>query len=139
MDMEEGRIPRIRSAINHGPGPVVVVVLVLAAVGVAITVAVGSRTETEKRADEIRAKGLTVLYVCKGCKATGETHKAFDAPFPIQCPKCGEVKAVAGFRCAGCRRIIEAQDKSYFVCPHCRYVYDQRVPAPGGGQSGSKL
>jgi len=128
---DEGRLERVRRFINTGPGRVAVIVLAGVAVAIAIGRALGGKTATQRQAAAIRARGLNVLYYCRACKKTGKTHKAFDEPFPIVCPHCGRREAVAAFVCVGCKRIIEAKDAPIFRCRHCRYLYDQRLLAPG--------
>ena len=80
--------------------------------------------------EEVRARGRTIMFFCKGCAQTGATHVGWDASPPFTCPKCGKAQAVVGFKCIGCRRIIEKAG-AYFKCPHCRQVYDSRMVGPG--------
>ena len=71
-----------------------------------------------------------VYYVCKACKDAGQTLKPYETPFPLDCPKCDQPKAVEGFRCVGCKRVIENQPKvQVFFCPHddCRFKYNRRA------------
>ena len=128
---DEGRLARVRRFINTGPGRVAVIVLAVAAVAIAIGRAIGGKTATQREAAAIRARCLNVLYYCRACKKTGKTHKAFNQPFPIVCPHCRRREAVAAFACAGCKRIIEAQDAPVLRCRHCQYAYDPRRLAPG--------
>ncbi|KKL28821.1 hypothetical protein LCGC14_2371300 [marine sediment metagenome] len=60
----------------------------------------------------------------------GRTHKPFETPFPLPCPKCGQPKAVQGFPCARCERVIDSQPKvQVFYCPHpdCRFKYNRQA------------
>ena len=103
--------------------------ILLAAGGLPTT---GCSSEAEQ-ARTIRKKGRNTFYVCKSCGASGKTRIGYDDKFPIRCPQCDQVAAVGGLKCTRCSRFIEAQNKPVYTCPHCQFVYDNRLsgPAPG--------
>jgi len=130
--MSGGAMFRVREFLNSALGRVVVIgALVLILAGGAFRIL---RDSTQIEADQIRAQGRNVLYYCSTCGAGGEIHVAFDATFPMDCPKPGcDGKAVRAFRCANpkCRQIIAAEDRPVYSCPHCGYVYDNRLTPAG--------
>jgi len=97
--------------------------ILLAAGGLGTT---GCSSEAEK-ARSIRKKGRGTFYVCKSCGASGKTRIGYDDKFPVKCPQCGEVAAVGALKCTKCGRIIEARDEPVYRCPHCGFVYDNRL------------
>jgi len=65
----------------------------------------------------------------------------YDDKFPVKCPQCDEAAAVGALKCTKCGRIIEARDEPVYRCPHCGFVYDNRLsgraPPPPARQAGS--
>jgi len=102
----------------------------LAAGGLAAT---GCSSEAGS-AKSIRKKGRSTFYICKSCGASGKMRIGYDDKFPVKCPQCDEAAAVGALKCTRCGRIIEALDEPVYRCPHCGFVYDNRLsgPAPSG-------
>ncbi len=122
--MEQNPFSRLREWMSTAAGRWAAIALVLLAVGGAAAMFFsGSGGE----ADDIRSGGRRYLYYCRQCQATGEIRLAWDAKFPVNCPKCGKREAVIGFRCSKCGRIIEDRRDPVFECPHCHQVYDNRL------------
>jgi len=125
----------LRAWINEGPGRWVAIgVCALVIVGAVVAAVRFSPWSGDRRAAEIRRRGTEVLYVCQGCGQSGKTRVAFDEEFPIVCPHCGEKKAVLGTVCVQCRHVFPAPNSSYYRCPHCGRVYDNRALSPGQGR-----
>ena len=122
----------LREWMNTGAGKWLTIVLCLLLIGGAVAFWVLRPSKQEGAARAIMANGLDATILCKACGHTGQQRVAWDTKFPVPCPKCGKVEAVVGFRCAGCRRIIERRPELVYRCPHadCRYLYDKRT-GPG--------
>jgi hypothetical protein len=127
---EGSLLGRAREWLNTGAGRWIAVATALVLLAGAL--AVFLRDPAKGRTHAVLSKGRTYLFYCRACQQTGELHLPYDAKFPQTCPKCGKKEAYLGFRCVGCRNIIEKQDAPVFTCPHpqCRYVYDQRIKPP---------
>ena len=122
----------VREWINTSTGRVITITACIVVIlgGLIMTVMYASKSGTQRKADEIRGKGLDYLYYCQACKQTGTLEKQpYDLKFPVKCPHCGEKKAVLAFKCVKCREIIERKPDPVFRCPHCNYVYDSRIPS----------
>jgi Zn finger protein HypA/HybF involved in hydrogenase expression len=132
MADSDGAIARFREWINVGAGRWIAL---LASLGL-VTFAVlyfALRDETSDRRDDILGQGRKVLFYCRNCKETGTLEGVpFNAEFPLPCPKCGQKEAVVAFKCVRCGRIIEKKSEPVYRCPHCNFVYDNRIT--GGGE-----
>jgi len=118
--MEDSFLARARGWVNTGTGRWVTISLGLLLVGgaAAMFFAGGSGAA----ADAIRSKGKRVLYYCDSCRDTGTTRIAWNAAFPVACPKCGNQQAALGYRCRKCKKITKMTEGEEIPCLHCGHV-----------------
>ncbi len=132
MVESDSAIARLRGWINVGTGRWLAVLGSLGLVTFAVLY-FALRDETSDQRKDILSRGRDVLFYCRNCEETGTLEAVpFDAEFPLVCPKCKQRQAVVAFKCVRCGRIIEKQSAPVYRCPHCKFVYDNRIT--GGGE-----
>ncbi len=124
---------RFREWMNEGAGKWITIVACLGLTTGATAWWILRPSTDAAAVGRIKAKGSEFSFYCRACKKTGKTRIAWGQAPPVACPECQVVQAYPGFSCAGCRKIIERREETFYSCPHCRYTYDRRTTMDGAG------
>lgn len=120
--MEDGFFSRMREKINEGPGRfVMIAVTIVVIVGAILWWFVRDKKPSEMKT--IEGRGVTVLFLCKACGESGQTHVGYREESGFACPKCKKHEAVTAYRCDQCKKLIEYRKESEWKCPNCHKVY----------------
>ncbi|KKL56996.1 hypothetical protein LCGC14_2239830 [marine sediment metagenome] len=128
---EDGLGARLRDWINEGAGRWITMIVAVLVVGGAVAVFVKYSGGPGSKARAAAKAGRRSYYVCPACDAKGEMRVPYGVKWPVACPKCKEVKAIAGILCRKCSKIIPAVDKPFFRCPECGATFDTRFTDQG--------
>jgi hypothetical protein len=127
----------LRNWINEGAGRLITVLVAVGALAAAAAWAYHVYTGNPSNVQAIMDHGREVLYVCKACRSSGTMRVPYYTEWPQVCPKeeCAKPRAVPGFRCRNCKRMLTGHDVAVVRCGACGFVHDRRgapksIPLP---------
>ncbi len=125
-----GAISGMRECMNEGTGKWVSIIV---AVGLIAVAGFGIyRYATHSEAESVIAEGHKMWIVCEACGHSERARLPLDQQFPMDCPKCGEPKAVGGQKCVRCEEVFARPPASVYQCPKCKAEYRAFRSGAGG-------
>lgn len=71
-------------------------------------------------ADSLPARTYPVVVRCETCGHETKLQAPFDAVFPVKCPHCGRMTALAAWRCRDCgKTFVPESTREDVTCPEC--------------------
>ncbi|RMF83111.1 MAG: hypothetical protein D6744_05340 [Planctomycetota bacterium] len=95
--------------------------LAIALVGLGMVVgAVVMYLRIRPPAGSLPSRTYPVVVHCEACGHEANLQVPFDAVFPIKCPRCGRMTALAAWRCRDCgKTFVPESTREDVTCPEC--------------------